>query len=87
MCRWPKEKAEAYLRDFYNHGKFVGYVAEDNGNVIAALFAHEKVWWNNDEVFIDEMFVKPEYQGKESEQPSLLKWRNTSGKKVWPVLP
>ncbi|MGI6188279.1 MAG: GNAT family N-acetyltransferase [Clostridiales bacterium] len=64
MCRWPKEKAEAYLRDFYNHGKFVGYVAEDNGNVIAALFAHEKVWWNNDEVFIDEMFVKPEYQGK-----------------------
>lgn len=64
MCRWEKEKAVAYLKDFFDHKKFVGYVAMENEKVIAALFAHEKIWWNNDEVFIEEMFVLPEYQQK-----------------------
>ena len=62
MCRWTTEKAEAYLYDFFESRKFLGYVAEENGEVIAALFAHEKIWWNNDEVFIEEMFVVPEMQ-------------------------
>ena len=30
--------------------------------MIGAVFAHEKTWWNNSEVFIDEMFVLPEHQ-------------------------
>ena len=25
MCRWTKEVAESYLRDFFRHSKFVGY--------------------------------------------------------------
>lgn len=62
MCRWTEEKAAAYLRDFFEHRKFVGYAAEEDGQVIAGLFAHEKIWWNNDEVFIEEMFVTPEKQ-------------------------
>ena len=64
MCRWNKETAIEYLNDFFHNKKFVGYVAEENGNLIAGLFAHEKIWWNNSEVFIEEMFVNPEYQGK-----------------------
>lgn len=64
MCRWTKETAEQYLLDFFGGRKFVGYVAEENGGVIAALFAHEKVWWNNSEVFVEEMFVTPQKQGK-----------------------
>lgn len=64
MCRWNKETAIEYLNDFFDNKKFVGYVAEENGNLIAGLFAHEKIWWNNSEVFIEEMFVNPEYQGK-----------------------
>lgn len=64
MCRWEKEIAVRYLMDFFDMSKFVGYVVEDNSNVIAGLFAHEKVWWNNSEVLIEEMFVKPEMQGK-----------------------
>ena len=27
MCRWTKEVAESYLRDFFGHSKFVGYVS------------------------------------------------------------
>ena len=41
----------------------MGYVAEEEGEVIAGIFAHEKVWWNSSEVFVEEMFVTPEKQG------------------------
>ena len=64
QCRWTKETAAAYLTDFFEHKKFVGYVAEENDTIIGSLFAHEKIWWNNSEVFIEEMFVAPEKQGK-----------------------
>ena len=26
------------------------------------MFAHEKIWWNNSELYIDEMFILPEKQ-------------------------
>jgi aminoglycoside 6'-N-acetyltransferase I len=64
QCRWDAKTAEEYLTDFYDHKKFVGYVIEEEGRIIGALFAHEKVWWNNSEVFIEEMFIDPEYQRK-----------------------
>ena len=64
QCRWEKSAAMEYLSDFFRMNKFVGYVIEDNGGVVGGLFAHEKVWWNNSEVFIEEMFILPELQGK-----------------------
>lgn len=62
MCHWKKETAAAYLTDFFETGKFVGYVFCEEGEVVGALFAHEKIWWNNSEVFIEEMFILPERQ-------------------------
>ena len=64
QCRWTKEVAAEYLTDFFDMKKFVGYVLVNDNNIIGALFAHEKVWWNNSEVFIEEMFINPEYQCK-----------------------
>lgn len=64
QCRWEKDTAIAYLTDFFHMPKFLGFVAEENGVIFAGLFAREKVWWNNSEIFVEEMFVKPEYQGK-----------------------
>jgi len=64
QCRWEKETAIEYLTDFYDMKKFVGYVLEEDGVVLGGIFAHEKVWWNNSEVFIEEMFVKPDLQRK-----------------------
>lgn len=64
MCRWEKETAVEYLQDFFESKKFVGYVAEEEGDLIGGIFAHEKVWWNNSEVFVEEMFVTPKKQGK-----------------------
>ena len=62
QCRWEKKTAVKYLTDFFEMKKFVGYVLEKNDEILGALFAHEKVWWNNSEVFIEEMFVKPDLQ-------------------------
>jgi len=64
QCRWSYDTAVAYLADFMNTRAFVGFAAVEDGNVIAALFAHEKIWWNNSEVYIEEMFVRPERQGQ-----------------------
>ena len=64
QCQWEKPIAIEYLTDFFRMNKFVGYVAEEDGAVIGGLFAHEKVWWNNSEVFIEEMFIRPDKQGK-----------------------
>lgn len=64
QCRWSAKTAMEYLTDFYQMQKFVGYVLEEDGIILGGIFAHEKVWWNNSEVFVEEMFVKPEFQGK-----------------------
>ena len=64
QCRWSSETAIAYLTDFYRMQKFVGYVLEEKGEILGGIFAHEKVWWNNSEIFVEEMFVKPEVQRK-----------------------
>ncbi len=62
QCRWSLETAKNYLQDFVDHAKFIGYTILIDNKVIGAIFAHEKNWWNNSEVFIEEMFISPELQ-------------------------
>ncbi len=64
QCRWTAKTATEYLMDFFEGKKFVGYILENGRDIIGSVFAHEKVWWNNSEVFAEEMFVKPEFQHK-----------------------
>ena len=64
QCRWTLETAAAYLTDFFRMEKFVGFVAEENGEILGAIFGHEKIWWNNSELYVDEMFVLPDKQRK-----------------------
>ncbi|MGL5434209.1 MAG: hypothetical protein ACRDBO_02255 [Lachnospiraceae bacterium] len=62
QCRWSVNTAIAYLKDYFDSKKFVGFVLEKDKQLCGAMFCHEKIWWNNSELFIDEMFVKPELQ-------------------------
>ena len=64
QCRWSHDTAVEYLTDFFEMKKFIGYVLEENKEIVGAVFAHEKVWWNNSEIFVEEMFVKPSLQRK-----------------------
>ena len=43
QCRWTMETGIAYLQDYYDAKKFVGFILEKNGKIIGAMFAHEKI--------------------------------------------
>ena len=62
QCHWTMETGVAYLEDYFEAKKFVGFVIEEDGKTIGAMFAHEKIWWNNSELYVDEMFIIPEMQ-------------------------
>ena len=64
QSHWTKEVGTEYLTDIFNMEKFVGYVVDEDGEILGGIFAHEKVWWNNTEIYVEEMFVKPELQRK-----------------------
>ena len=64
QCIWTEQTAAEYLTDFFEMKKFVGYVLEEGNEIMGGIFAHEKVWWNNSEIFVEEMFIKPEQQRK-----------------------
>ena len=62
QCRWTEDSADAYLTDLTRMPGFLGYVIEDSDGLRAALLGREKVWWNANEIHVEELFVKPEYQ-------------------------
>lgn len=64
QCIWTKQTAAEYLTYFFEMKKFVGYVLEEGNEIMGGIFAHEKEWWNNSEIFVEEMFIKPEQQRK-----------------------
>jgi len=62
QCYWSDETARSYLQDFVEHKKFVGFTCVENEKVVGAILCREKVWWNNSELYIEEMFVSSEFQ-------------------------
>lgn len=62
QCRWDRDTAIRYLTDFFRAEKFAGYVLEHEGRIAAAMFCREKIWWNNSELVMEELFVRPECQ-------------------------
>ena len=46
------------------HKNFIGYVVYEDEDVVGAIFAHRKTWWMGDELYVGELFVNPEKQGK-----------------------
>lgn len=61
---WTDESGTRYLSELISNSKFIGYVVLEDDEIVGALFAHRKVWWTNDEIFIDELFINPEYQNR-----------------------
>jgi aminoglycoside 6'-N-acetyltransferase I len=64
QCHWTLETAVSYLEDYVQGNKFLGYTLLADDQIIGVIFTHEKIWWNNSEIFVDEMFITPAYQRK-----------------------
>ncbi|MBN1439382.1 MAG: GNAT family N-acetyltransferase [Anaerolineales bacterium] len=60
--RWTPDSGKRYLSEFMSHVHFFGFAAVESETMAGALFAHRKTWWTHDELFIDELFIKPEFQ-------------------------
>ena len=61
-CQWTTETATRYLSEFVSNDDFVGFVIYKSDTMIGAMFAHRKTWWTNDELFVDEVFIDPDFQ-------------------------
>lgn len=62
--QWSKETAERYLNEFATNPRFVGFIMLENNRIIGAAFCHEKTWWTNDELYVDEFYISPDFQRK-----------------------
>ncbi|MGZ3812145.1 MAG: GNAT family N-acetyltransferase [Mucilaginibacter sp.] len=60
---WNFEMAAKYLDEYLANTRFVGFaLCDDENKIIGAMFGHSKTWWTNDLLYIDELFISPEYQ-------------------------
>lgn len=62
QCFWSFEKAKEYLKDIVDYRNFIGFTLLVEKDVKGAILCREKTWWNNNEIFVEEMFVSPEQQ-------------------------
>lgn len=61
---WTEDTASRYLSEFADSVHFIGWVSMEKGQLAGALFGRRKTWWTQDELFVDELFVHPDCQGK-----------------------
>ena len=61
---WTAANATEYLQDFFEQKRFVGYVYEENAEVLGCIFALCKISGSKKEIYINEMAVLPERQGQ-----------------------
>lgn len=61
---WTADSAREYLSDYFEQKRFVGYVYEEDGMVIGCVFALIKISGSKQEIYINEMAVRPDRQGQ-----------------------
>lgn len=61
---WTREGAKTYVLDFFNTPKFLGFIAEDNQDIIGFIFGVQREWWSGREFYIHEMGVKKAYRNQ-----------------------
>lgn len=61
---WTAENAAEYLQDYFEQKRFVGYVYEEKAAVTGCIFALCRISGSKKELWINEMAVLPEQQGR-----------------------
>ena len=62
QCFWSFEKAKEYLKEIIDFKNFIGFTLLVDNEVKGAILCRERTWWDNNEIFVEEMFVSPELQ-------------------------
>lgn len=63
-ARWEFGAACSCLLEFVGEPRFMGFVLETEGKIRAAAFAKERTCDNGSELFVEDFFVDPAFQGK-----------------------
>lgn len=62
--KWNEETGTRYLDEISDLQRFVGFVFEEDGEILGAVFANEQVWWSGDELYIYELYVSNKHHKK-----------------------
>lgn len=60
--RWTEEAARRYILELFENERFVGYKLRAGDVIVGAVLCHEKTWWTDDELVIDELYVDPQFR-------------------------
>ena len=61
---WNYDKAVKYLTEYAERSRFVGFALCEEDKIAGAMFGHSKTWWTNDLLYVDELFISPDFQRK-----------------------
>lgn len=59
---WTSKKAYELLQQLFGQNEKICLVASCEGKTVGALLAHINHWWSGNQLYIDELFVAPEFQ-------------------------
>ncbi len=62
--KWTVKSGTRYLDEISDLQRFVGFVFEEKGEILGAVFANEQVWWSGDELYIYELYVSTKHHKK-----------------------
>ena len=61
---WTPQNAAEYLSELFEQKRFIGYVYEENSQIVRCVFALCRISGSKKEIYINEMAVLPEKQGQ-----------------------
>ena len=61
---WTIETASKRLKEFVDNKRFLGYTLWEDDVLLGAVFCQMKTHFSGDEIFVEELFVSQDYQGK-----------------------
>jgi len=61
---WTRESAGTRLLEFVDNRRFFGFTLWEGDALVGAVFCHASTYYKGGEVFIDELFVSPDYRRK-----------------------
>jgi aminoglycoside 6'-N-acetyltransferase I len=61
---WDFDKAIDYLSEYFERKRFVGFVLLEDDQIVGAMLGHSKTWWTSDLLYVDELFISPDAQGR-----------------------